>query len=724
MLCMESFARRPWAIVANVMVPCIPIVPTVITGPHAYLVAQPSGHAFLPPEDTLLNPPGDQTHAFGAPGDMSNNLLAGLSPEDVAFLNASFPTETSDNSFGPGVFPPLADAASFTSSAAAFSAPFQLQHTQAQYGLGLDDGNTFTRNTANIPTAAEPRSTIQSSTHFPAAAEVARFDMFNSPDRSTGIGTSNSGGPLRRIGQGTHPTAASAPDSAPPTPHGQLQPHTPAHAPDALGRLGLACPPAENAVGSPGQVVQQPQTCLQVPTPARRAVSSPDIRANAVLDNLPTWTPTRRSSAPHSPAAPGAPGAPGSALRSGYRGSAPSTGPRAALLHPLPATPRAFSPNPFSSSVPTPVRPIAHSAPLASAFRPVGRLGIETASVLGSRASTPCPSASRSIGHSAHVPVPASPAPSLPQPALPPSPPVPREDIPDLGNSDTLGSNAGWDGLDGWDENDHNEGPGSSNRYGMGSPATNQQRHQTPHRVRTPPPLARAFNRVLDLGDVDVTDTSDGFVVDNSELEFPPPRVQLIPPVTTTAPTTAELAINKAKEIQVFRKSRKSNENQDLGPMKRGERIGKFSHEQQEFLSVMKAYLLWEFVSRSAWSEDDAGQVTRAKDFASTNTGLSGDDMLTESLSQAVSLHMRYLYKAGSNKLPQAMRGRSQLRGLCHPAVLALVQDYFTVSEGDVHKVNRLLVRSRFLFPDNHMVSHVSPYPCCIILSNVFAAPW
>lgn len=157
---------------------------------------------------------------------------------------------------------------------------------------------------------------------------------------------------------------------------------------------------------------------------------------------------------------------------------------------------------------------------------------------------------------------------------------------------------------------------------------------QVPIIVFGPPPLARAYNRVVDLGDA--TESLDRFVVNNSNLEFPPPHVQLIPSGTRKAPTSAELAINTAKDIQAIRKTWKSNETQK-GPMKRGEQMGTYSHKQQEFLLVMKAYMLWEFVTRSAWPDDTNSQVTRAKEFATINTRIPGDEVVTESLSKAVS---------------------------------------------------------------------------------------
>lgn len=129
--------------------------------------------------------------------------------------------------------------------------------------------------------------------------------------------------------------------------------------------------------------------------------------------------------------------------------------------------------------------------------------------------------------------------------------------------------------------------------------------------------------------------SDDEMIVNRSEVVLH--RVQLAAPVMSTTPSTAELAMNKAKEIQAICKSQKSNEKGDTGSSTSGEWVSSLGAKGQEFKAVVKAYMLWEFVAKAPWPEDEDAVELKAKDFVTANTELPADQIFTDGFHKMVS---------------------------------------------------------------------------------------
>lgn len=579
---LEPVTRCPVTIVTHMATPCIPLYLPVVSTPHTYLVAQPIAPVIALPAVAQTFPfnshPGHPTHPFGTTPDVSNTL-ADLSSEELDFLNASFPTSAGDDVFG--------HATHFSAGVDSFDGMF------ADNPLGFAVPDTAAQ-LPSVPTApTQPAGCAPSVTQAHVTASTvhnSEFNAYNTLDESIGVTVRdlcvsyhNAAGPIM-------PPTSSAPSAslAPTVPHNQ------SHEFSASGaNQALSVPHDESDYPTPGRSLPH----LQVATP-RRSVSAPEIPGLVLPDDSRGLTPTCRSSRPYSPAA-------------NQPRSTPSTSTRAALLVPLPATPRAFGPNPLSRSFSTPLRGLTRNTPAVGSFRSMAHLNLELASAHDTRAGTPCPSSShrglqlpdrvplspfQGSPSSPHSPLPASPLPASPlrantprptfsdSPAhslrrapLPPSPSVPHESVNAPGSPIAGGV---------LDSNAHSGELGGSSAFDFGEnlahevTVENQPRGQPArhHRVRTPPPLARAFTRTL-LLEADAGNLSDDDMTANlSEVMMP--RVQLVAPVTNTIPSTTELAMNKAKEIQAICKARKSNEKPDADPSKSGQRVSSFKYKE------------------------------------------------------------------------------------------------------------------------------------------------
>lgn len=304
----------------------------------------------------------------------------------------------------------------------------------------------------------------------------------------------------------------------------------------------------------------------------------------------------------------------------------------------LPSTPRALPSTPLFRSVSTPGRPLAHSTPSANRAPPLNLSNVLSVSLPGSRAGTPSPSfrapntpapvsrrafpltASGSASSSVNTPLRTLHTSSAPSP--------PSDTFYDRSNASQPAGCPSTPGLGhGFASNTLDE-PTSGGQ----SPVTQSPRL---HRVRTPPPMAQPYNRVV-VSDQAVEE-SEGFIRRETDLEYVPLRVELIAPITPQAPTTTELAIAKAREIRHIQQGRKSNHKPNATPFTSGDRMGVFSKPHQGYMKVMKAHFLWDYVTRSPWSEDGEDLIRRAKAFANTATGLAGDTICTDIFKATVS---------------------------------------------------------------------------------------
>lgn len=599
---MDHFSGRPVVILGHVLIPCLPIgfTPPALVGPQSPFARQPSTSIILPSPVVPISPsrnlpPAATTHPFGASVETSKDWLEGLSVDEVDLLTASFP-----NYFGnswPNPAPNFCDP--FTGGASVDNAPShyqeklpvlfqpQPQYTPNQHGLGL----TFGTNTNMLELTIFPPMAM-----LPSPAEPS-FSVHGSADIEL---------------SGSH----SSPSSEP-----------------AFGSL---------FPGPSTTTCSQQQ--LEIDTPARRPLLLAGNHANAQAE-VPTErvsTPTDHSahSFSHSSAFPGS------------RASTPMLPKRNTLL-PLPVTPRAFGhnprPNPLSRSTSVPLRRFPSGTPLPNSFRSFTDPSPENGWDSPLNPSTPCPSTRRFSGvpYSApHSPalggsVPAKAQPSRTLPASVPPSPVDDHHVP--GSSGPSTTSDGWGTFNDADPPIHPPDdlgrPETPDLPVQDLPEVPEQDpgiRPSPHRVRTPPPLARAINQVL-LSQEDIRDDSEGFIMTESQLSYRPIHVNLVPPLTNAAPTTAEITLNKAKEVQSLRKARKCNEKPGKAALKSGDRIGTYQKPEQAFLTVMKAHMLWDIVVRSPWPEDDAELIRRSKEFAIGTTGLPGDEYVTEKYARTVS---------------------------------------------------------------------------------------
>jgi hypothetical protein len=159
-----------------------------------------------------------------------------------------------------------------------------------------------------------------------------------------------------------------------------------------------------------------------------------------------------------------------------------------------------------------------------------------------------------------------------------------------------------------------------------------------PHtRVRTPPPLARAVNRV-GISDKSLAD-SDDFFANLAERRGPTCDVQVVPTTTTGGPTTAEFITKRATEIREIKAGRKWKPVGDSSrdTVKGAKSVRGYSEEEQALMYVMRASMQYTYAARSPWGSDEDDVIKRAKDFAKEYTTYQVDDMVSEGLIKTVS---------------------------------------------------------------------------------------
>jgi hypothetical protein len=298
---------------------------------------------------------------------------------------------------------------------------------------------------------------------------------------------------------------------------------------------------------------------------------------------------------------------------------------------------RSISNPPFASNrASTPSTPLPRSSrplpPLLSAASsvPTSRLGTHFPSASGPRPVGPRLVGSRPVG--SPVSPPRSPITSTPVslqhsqgPATPLQHSTGNDDCAefDLGETSVLERELGSDGLE-------------SNRFGNGN---SNPRHR---RVRTPPPITRAFNRVVVSASDEQTPNSD----DIYDLPADTFHVQLVPSVMHLAPTTPEFIARRAKEIRDIQGARKCKHQEADDSFKGAKQLKHYPEEQQGVVFVMRASLQHTYVARSPWWQDEEVIVGRAKEFASKYTSHPVDDFATEGFVKIVSvLFLRLCYE-------------------------------------------------------------------------------
>lgn len=442
------------------------------------------------------------------------------------------------------------------------------------------------------------------------------------PDRATSASTQST--TVRQPQTQSH--LHERPQAAPPTSH----PHTN----QSRNNVAAASPHVDSArprLATPHVSTSASSTALSMLSPR------PTCRADP-FSPTPRATVTSASSTPSTPAGHRHP----SLAPSVVRATPLRDSPRSSLVQ-LPSTPRAVPSRALPHSISTPgrPRPVVQSTPLrlyTPSFTSAG-------STPGSRVGTPSPF-SRSPTGNTSVPASHSNNPFFSAGSAPVSHnisplrtgavPSPSPDASNrfLGvNLDTLSVTT--PGVEiGSTPGTPNEG--TSSELASGSQGSIMESPRL-HRVRTPPPLAQQYNRVV-VSNEDIEE-SDGFITQPAELRNEPLRVELIPVATTKAPTVAEFVIAKAKEIRQIQGGRKSKEQIQDGASTSNDRtgMGVFSKPHQGFMKVMRAHLLWDYITRSPWSEDKDGIISRAKTFASTATGMPGDTICTEPFNLTVS---------------------------------------------------------------------------------------
>lgn len=394
-------------------------------------------------------------------------------------------------------------------------------------------------------------------------------------------------------------------------PHTRLQTPTPSRHSDQSASTPHLAP-------RPQVPTRPPPVTPRIATPG--SLTAPSISSPRPVCRVDPFSTTPHAGPTNSLSVPSTPAVPRrSPLAPHGRTITPINTPRSRLFA-LPSTPRALPSRPLFRSVSTPTHPSAHSAPLEGRAPPFAQSNVSIASAPGSRSGTPSPLSRApnltipALRRANPAPAPASGSPTPPRITSTPSL-RPHAGSPDIHLDPTPGV-----------EGDSNFTPNV-------------------HRVRTPPPLAQPYNRVIVSNEV--AEASDGFIIRESEQQYAPLRVELMAPITPRAPTTAELAIAKAKEIRHIQSGRKSKQKPDAATVSSGasDRImmGSFSKPHQGYMAVMKAHFLWDYITRSPWSEDEEDLIKRAKSFANAATGMRGDTICTDAFTTTVSNYFKLI---------------------------------------------------------------------------------
>ncbi|KAG8770673.1 hypothetical protein FRC12_004123, partial [Ceratobasidium sp. 428] len=224
--------------------------------------------------------------------------------------------------------------------------------------------------------------------------------------------------------------------------------------------------------------------------------------------------------------------------------------------------------------------------------------------------------------------------------------------------------------------------------YQVQPDSANESSHspQVP-RVRTPPPLARAFTSFEFTQSA--IDNSNGFI-----LPGPPPDhafwVDLQPLVTRASPTTAEFAITREREIFLLQQSGriKSKANPDAGRVKSAKKVGMYGGDPRKLMAIMRAHIQHQFTSVSPWLLSDDTIFKRAKEFAAKHVAnLAVDELVDEEFQKSVRISF------------------SQLRGAPLASIKSLVGRTFEIKEGDVGTINWLQDKGRCFYPEYNMAN-------------------
>jgi hypothetical protein len=160
---------------------------------------------------------------------------------------------------------------------------------------------------------------------------------------------------------------------------------------------------------------------------------------------------------------------------------------------------------------------------------------------------------------------------------------------------------------------------------------TQPERH---HRVRTPPPLARA----LHAASVTAEDAPDSNSSPVNASSTTPGTLQGEPAPSTNrdAPTVAEFTSRRAKEIRNIMGGRKPKPNRKIDQSKGPKSISDYSKEEQGVIYIMRASIQHTLMALVPWVLDDEPIVERAKDFAKKHTKSNIDEMATDEFIKTV----------------------------------------------------------------------------------------
>ncbi|KAG8702775.1 hypothetical protein FRC09_004550 [Ceratobasidium sp. 395] len=202
-------------------------------------------------------------------------------------------------------------------------------------------------------------------------------------------------------------------------------------------------------------------------------------------------------------------------------------------------------------------------------------------------------------------------------------------------------------------------------------------------RLRTPPPLARALQQSIVTPESDF-ENSDGFFVPGPvpNTDF---SVELVPSVTIAAPTSAEFALYRARELIDLRVKKKTKTDPNGGRIKGARKVCTYDAEHKKLMNVMKGSMQYQFTSISPWMIPDENWYIVAKDFAREYTNLVVDGL------------------DDSDFLKSLKMSSSQVRGAALEPVKTLVQKSFGLEAGDEAAVKWLQDRGRCLYPGYNM---------------------
>lgn len=117
---------------------------------------------------------------------------------------------------------------------------------------------------------------------------------------------------------------------------------------------------------------------------------------------------------------------------------------------------------------------------------------------------------------------------------------------------------------------------------------------------------------------------------------LPPMKRTRLRSPASFAPTAKEIGEYKRREYRAIQKKRKYNMPQGkkgdkankAGP-RVGVNMGSFTHQKQEYISVMRASMTFDLIGYSPWNESEMDMRVRAIALADEGTGLKGEDFVS-----------------------------------------------------------------------------------------------